>query len=43
LQSRIGLASSGLAGGALSVIGTAAVQTGHVTPDGFGDLARIGR
>jgi hypothetical protein len=42
LESRIALASSSLAGGALSVIGTTADQTGHYAPDGFGDLARIG-
>jgi hypothetical protein len=46
LESRIGLAVStsyGLAGSALSAIGTTAAQKGHVATDGFGDLARIGR
>jgi hypothetical protein len=46
LESRIALshsASYNLAGGAISVIGTTAALTAHAAPDGFGDLARIGR
>jgi hypothetical protein len=46
LESRIALAFSAsysLAGGAVSVIGTTAAQAGHLTTDGFGDLAPIGR
>jgi hypothetical protein len=45
LESRIALAVSAsysLAGGALSVIGTTAAQTGRFATDGFGDLARNG-
>jgi hypothetical protein len=46
LESRIALAfsaSHSLAGGALSIIGTTAAQTGRFPTDGFGDLVRIAR